>query len=199
MAERLEVLVAPTINFGMAQHHMQFPGTIALKPTTLLAVVKDIVTSLALHGFRHLYFLNGHGGNCAPVSAAFSEYYTDKTFASEADENLTCFTTLANWWKYDKVAALTKKLYADAEGWHATPSEVSLSYFARPKSVKHAKLSKEVGACGQFYDAVDYRKRFPDGRIGSDPSLASIEHGEQFYQLAVDAACKDFSKFCETS
>ena len=28
-----ELLVAPTFNIGMAQHHLDFPGTIALRPS----------------------------------------------------------------------------------------------------------------------------------------------------------------------
>jgi creatinine amidohydrolase len=36
-----------------------------------------------------------------------------------------------------------------------------------------------------FFDCADYRRRFPDGRIGSDPSLSTPEHGAQIYRAAV--------------
>lgn len=74
------MLVAPTISIGQAHHHLGFRGTIALRPSTLLAVLVDVVRSLYRHGFRHVYFLNGHGGNEATVNTAFQEIYAQSSF-----------------------------------------------------------------------------------------------------------------------
>ena len=48
---------------------------------------------------------------------------------------------------------------------------------------------------GPIYTALDYRQRFPDGRIGSDPSLASIEAGEKLFHAAVDGITTDYQEF----
>src|SRR3546814_21159837 len=60
-AERQDdLLVAPLLNTGMAQQPPGFPGRIRLGPYTFKEVICDRSRSFALHGFDHMYFLNGH-------------------------------------------------------------------------------------------------------------------------------------------
>jgi len=191
MAEVEQILIAPTINYGMSLHHMAFTGTVTLKPSTLIRVVCDVVDSLHQHGFTHFYFLNGHGGNIAPVTTAFSEIYG--RVKDEDRQPPRC--RLANWWRDDSIATLAAELYGDAEGHHATVSEVALSYFAHPEAVKHATMTPPIAPNGKIYDAVSFRRSFPDGRIGSNPALATIEDGERFYHLAVDSLLEDYKAF----
>src|SRR5947207_10383900 len=75
-----DILVAPTFNIGMAQHHLDFPGTIALRPSTFMAAIGDWARSLTHHGFTRLYFLNGHGGNVVTIEAAVSELYAEARY-----------------------------------------------------------------------------------------------------------------------
>jgi creatinine amidohydrolase len=37
------LVVAPTFNIGMAQHHLAFAGTISLRPSTFMAAITDWV------------------------------------------------------------------------------------------------------------------------------------------------------------
>jgi creatinine amidohydrolase len=191
VGEAAGALVAPTIAVGMAQHHLGFAGSMTLRPSTLIAVLKDMVESLAVHGFERFYFLNGHGGNIATVAAAFSEIYATRSMGMPGNTpSLKC--RLKNWWLNQEVYDLAKELYGDSEGSHATPSEVAVTQFAYPEAIKSVPLDPPVAPRGDFADAADYRRRFPDGRIGSNPALASPEAGRRLYDAAVTAITKDY-------
>mgnify|MGYP003579648983 CR=1 FL=1 len=77
VAERLRphVLVAEGLMAGISEHHMRHPGTLSLRPGTFLAVVADLVDSVVRAGFKNVLVLNGHGGNIATITAAFSEIW----------------------------------------------------------------------------------------------------------------------------
>lgn len=193
--EQLGVLIGPTLNIGMSQHHLGFAGSITLKPTTLIAVVQDVVQSLAKHGFDRFYFLNGHGGNIAPVNSAFSEIHAQTSMSRKLDDHRSLKCRLYNWWMGHEVGALSKKLFGKSEGMHATPSEVSLTYYAYPDAVKNVEINPRIAPIGAIRDAEDYRQQFPDGRIGSDPSLASVEAGKKVYEAALKDVIGDYQHF----
>jgi creatinine amidohydrolase len=75
VGEATGAVIAPTINVGMALHHTAFPGSISLRPSTLIALIQDYVKPLARYGFERFFFINGHGGNVATLKAAFAETY----------------------------------------------------------------------------------------------------------------------------
>ena len=67
--EEIQVVVAPTLPYGFARHHVPFGGTISIDLTTYLEVLTSIGRSLADGGFGRIVFLNGHGGNDSAVRA----------------------------------------------------------------------------------------------------------------------------------
>ena len=194
VGEKANALVAPTMNVGMALHHTAFPGSISLRPTTLILYVQDYLTSLAKAGFRKFFFINGHGGNIGTLKAAFSQTYDHIDSLGLPDgEHVKC--KLANWFMVRKVYMLAKELYGGEEGSHATPSEVALTQFAYPESIKTGTLSEDVARGFPIYGAKNFRKCYPDGRMGSNPALATPDHGQQFYELAVEELVQSYGEF----
>lgn len=183
VGDALGVMVAPTIAVGMAQHHMEFPGSMTLRPSTLMAVVRDCLLSLARHGFERVLMVNGHGGNVATVQAAFAETQMELDALSPRP---ALRTRLLNWWELPEVERLSVALYGDAVGSHATPPEVALTWALHPELADPRALQPRQAPRGGFFGAADFRARFADGRIGSDPSLATPAHGEKLLACAVN-------------
>ena len=208
IGEATATLVGPTINVGMAVHHTGFPGSITLRPSTLIAYIADYVNTLTGHGFQRFFFLNGHGGNIATVTAAFYEIYAGYTATAGAAQWQSAGQrsnrpeprcTLANWWESDQVKTLSRELFGSREGSHATPSEVAMTWYGFPDHIKSAPLDPPLAPSGRFFGAADYRRRFADGRIGSDPSLATPEKGKQMYDAAVAGMIRVFTTFREAA
>ena len=193
VGDKLGCLVAPTLTIGMSQHHLGFTGSVTLRPSTLIAVVGDVVHSLLRHGFERFLFINGHGGNVATVTAAFDEIYTAISLRGEQSP-VRC--KMQFWSAGPRCHALSDELYGDVNGSHATAAEVSLAQYYQPTAIKHAQMSPKVAPLSKgFFDSADYRRRFADGRIGSDPSLSTPEHGKLLYEAAVEDMAELYRDF----
>jgi creatinine amidohydrolase len=188
-------LVGPTFNVGQAQHHMGFPGTITLRPSTMIAAMMDWAQSLVRHGFERIYWLNGHGGNIATITAAFSEIYHGVSFDRAGANHPPLRCSLRNWWELPGVMDLCRQLFPVGEGSHATPSEVSVTWFGYPEAQKQVSMSPRIAPTGPILDADDFRRRFPDGRIGSDPGQANVAAGQKIVTAAVRGVISEFKQF----
>ena len=187
-----DILIAPTFNIGTAQHHLGFPGTISLRPSTFMAAIGDWCRSLAAHGFEKLYFLNGHGGNIATIEATFSELYAEASYARVA-RGFAC--KLKNWWDLPGVMAIANRQFPAGHGSHATPSEIAVTQWAYPDAIKSANYAPRIAPTGPIREAKDFRARYPDGRMGSDPSQATPEKGGELVAAAAAALIRDVNAF----
>jgi Creatinine amidohydrolase len=76
------------VYYSFNEHHMDFPGTIAVKGQTIINYVTDIGRSLAHHGFRKILLVNGHGSN-VPFLDVAARNITNRTEA---------ICAMASWW-----------------------------------------------------------------------------------------------------
>ncbi len=58
-----KVILLPTVPYGTQSNQARFPFAMNVYPTTLLAIVRDLVESLTRTGIRKIVLLNSHGGN----------------------------------------------------------------------------------------------------------------------------------------
>ena len=194
VGRRSGVLVTPAQAFGMAEHHLGFAGTVSLQPSTLLAVLHDVVLSLAGQGFERIFVINGHGGNIATAKAAFAQAYaTAAARGLPHADRLRC--KLANWFMAAPVMREARSLYGDREGHHATPSEIALTLHLEPSLQAKQRPLPEAAPAGPIHGPDDFRRRHPDGRMGSDPYLAQADHGARFLDLAATALSSDLEAF----
>ena len=187
-----DILVGPTFNIGMAQHHLGFPGTISLRPSTFIAAIGDWTRSLASHGFEKIYFLNGHGGNVATIEAAFSELYAEASFAGRPRGFAM---KLKNWWDLKGVMGLAGRQFPTGHGSHATPSEIAVTQWAYPHAIKTVAYAPQIAPTGPIRESLDFRARYPDGRMGSDPAQASPEKGGDLVKQAAESLLIDVADF----
>ncbi len=181
VGKRLDILVAPVIAYGMSQHHMGFSGTVTLSPQTFISLIKEICISFLEHGFKRLVFINGHGGNINPVKTAFDQLKY---------ENYTGIFEIISWYLLPEVQEIEKALYGDLNGYHATPSEVSITKFLKPQAFKtKPTVEKPVKKTKTYWplSREEFKKVFPDGRMDSAPWLSSEKDGKLILEEAVRA------------
>lgn len=189
VGKKTKTLVAPPLPFGMALHHSAFPGTVTLTPQTYIQVVVEIIRSLTNQGFKKIIFVNGHGGNIAPITTAFCEFL---------NSNQTADLQLVNWWHLDEVTQYEKEFFGELNGFHATCGEVSVTMYTHDGA--YAQLPpvelKEPGPRKTRWplSPQEFKKHFPDGRMGSLPSLSNAEHGKKIFDLAVNAIAQRLEK-----
>src|SRR5215469_20462 len=75
-AEPLGVPVFPVLAYGITPYFLAYPGSLSLRVSTYVAVIRDLLDSLHGHGFRGIVLVNGHGGN-SPAGSLAAEWMAD--------------------------------------------------------------------------------------------------------------------------
>ncbi|CEA03013.1 Creatinine amidohydrolase [Jeotgalicoccus saudimassiliensis] len=187
------VALAPTINYGVSPHHMNFPGTISLKPETLIALLDDIVTSLSQHGIEKFLVINGHGGNTSTLNVAAEKIARDKNVSIAVSKYV------------DAASDVIQENITSEHFGHACEREVSESLYLYPSIVRKDKLQ-----AAEYNDsfALNVRKRkyiklvhqFDDvtknGNLG-DGRKGSYELGEKIINQALENLTGFIKEFIE--
>lgn len=176
------LLVLPPVNVGMSTHYSHFPFTLTLQPETLIAVLKDIMTSVVKNGIKKIFIMNGHDGNIASIeiaARAIKMEYPEVKIAS-----------LDAWW----VTAGKLLPPGTFEVWdglgHAGEGETSigLALFPHLIEMEHAR-----GVVPNLPENVEIKWNFAEltntGATG-DPTRATAEKGRKMAEVLIEAVVK---------
>lgn len=175
-----KVLLLPAIPFGVNTNHLRVPGALALSvnPTTLLAILTDLVDSLSRQGLKKLVLLNGHGGNEL------------KPLTRELHHKTPMFLCVCDWFRMavDQYGRIFKQ-----PGEHADEVETSLGLAFFPDLV-HPELADDGAAAPTRFDAINrgwvsitrpWHLVSKNTGLG-DPAAASAAKGRQLMDILVE-------------
>ena len=172
------VVVLPSLPYGTETNQMQFPMAMNLNPTTVAAIIADLVASLATHGVRKLLLLNGHGGNDL-------KWILRQMHATTSVQMFLC-----NWYKVG--SDHHKSIFRDA-GDHAGELETSmgLAHFAHlvdlPKADAGQVASSRFEAVRHGWVEITRPWHLLTTNSGSgDPRPATAAKGYELTDLVVE-------------
>lgn len=144
LPEGTPVLLLPATPVGKSDEHLAYKGTLTLSTPTLLALWHEIGASVRRAGVRKLVFLNGHGGQIAPMQIAARRLRVEEGM----------FAVAANWFSW----GLPPGLFTDHEvrhGIHAGAVETAMMLAVRPELVRMDRAEDFVPA------TVGHERKFP--------------------------------------
>ena len=194
VAEKIKAVCLPRQWFGVSPHHMDFPGTVTLKPEVLIALVENILESLIHHGFKKILIINGHGGNIPSIDVA-------RMNVKRRYSNI--FTAVSNAWValqdvYDQLPAEVRQ-----ENWRTMISHGGLFETSMVMAIKEGvvKLDKaQTVSVDRYVLATDPAMsvsvtmgEVTDGKgSNGDPSSANSAIGEMFLEKTIDIIADKF-------
>ncbi len=178
LAEDLDAALLPTLPFGTSLEHAGFCGTVSLKPTTLMQIVRDITDEAERNGFKYLLVVNGHGGNHCLIPAIRQINREDRPI-----KLLHLYTAQAR----PSAGEAPKENFFDI---HAGEQETSLMLHKFPELVREKCFDRPDEECDFPLEQIDLTTfgiaHFnPEGIIGR-PSSATAETGRVLFEGTVE-------------
>ena len=113
IADRLNALIAPTVNYGITKSLYRYNGGITVSPSTFGLYIREILDSLADVGFHNVMLLNGHGGNNNALKPVAHEFHHERK----------CNIAVIHWWEL--CSEMTEKFFGHPGG-HAGTDETAM-------------------------------------------------------------------------
>jgi creatinine amidohydrolase len=187
-----EILVMPLVNYGLDEHHMDFPGTISVGIPTLMDYVAAVSVSVARHGFTHILIVNGHGSN-APIAdlAARRVVLESGIICGAMSPNAAIDPTLSE----PTFSEMRRSSHGGVA--HAGEYETAMMLHLRPDLVQMDKAVREMGQLKLQYfnwdhpepsvlSWQDWWSRMSESGVCGDPTVATAAFGRALFETTVD-------------
>ena len=129
LAEKMNMLIAPAIPYGITRTLLPYPGSMTISPEAFEMYVSDVIFSLFRNGFENVIVINGHGGHYEPLQNAAKRAWTETGGR----------TLVIHWWEL--CAPVTEKVFGQAGG-HAGIDETAMVMAADSDLVKPEQCEK---------------------------------------------------------
>ncbi|WP_181019810.1 creatininase family protein [Nonomuraea typhae] len=176
-----DAVLCPGLPYGLSEHHLGFPGTMTLRPETLMAILRDLAESLAAAGVRKVLVVNGHGGNVDAVRLAARTLRRDHG------------VVMAHVMWAGLAADVIPELMGSERYGHACEGETSVAMVLVPHLVRAERLAEPAAALPILPHTVPHAPRvdlhYPYHRLSAsgalgDARLASEELGHTIVNTA---------------
>jgi len=188
-------LVLPEIHWGLSPYWLSFPGTLTLRPETLLSLFRDLAASVAQHGFGRLVIVNGHGGNAGIIAVAATAMADAGVRAATLSYWDLITTELAEWSRHD----------GGGIG-HAGEVETSIARFLQPNTIGPMPEADSCVALPDLFASPEMRLGYrppdpanesPSGVYGFAPG-GTPELGERIITTASERLAAFVRAFADT-
>jgi creatinine amidohydrolase len=196
---RIDAVLAPCLRYGASHHHLAFPGTMSISLPTYVQVLVDLAGSLVAGGFRHIFFLNGHGGNADPMRMAIRML---------RDRHDAVLVAGASYWDLARDEIAARRCSGPGGMSHGCELETSMMMHVRAAAVKPDRIEEAMPSWCSPYLVEDLIAGGSGVSLGyhtqdvsatgtmGDPRAASPAAGEAFLDAVSDrvaAFLVDFS------
>lgn len=171
-AEPLGIPVFPVLAYGITPSFRAYPGTVSLRVSTYMKIIRDLLDGLLAMGFRRILIVNGHGGN-GPAQGLVSEWLAKNPGAQ---------VQFHNWWNAPRTWAKVQEI--DPVASHASWMEnFPWTRLAGVDSPDHQKPMVDLAKLRMVGPAA-VREQLGDGNYGGRYMRSDAEM-EAIWQVAV--------------
>ena len=203
VAERLDGLLAPALPYGMACDQVSYKGTVALRPSTLSLLMKEICENFIRDGYRLVLVISGHRGNDPAAlsgleEAGYSAPNTHVLYMCYQDANKGRLAHILGPEVVSHISADDQRYGADG---HGGSIELSIAMAHAPQSVRMDKRRKpDRGPADSlrsfpFKAVLSIEEYAPTDGFFGDPSLCSEALGKTIAERTADQIAAEVRRF----